>query len=192
MSTTQEDIRGEEPTGGQYKGASEAFTVDVKAAIYGGGNVISIDDSNDNYCVPFNEQSADYDEKIMGIALDGTKKQLLNTYKTTGKISLVRHGAVDVCLADNNVAIILGDMLRAEVDSITYDGIATCKLGVVDKLAETALTTTGDYVTSQVLQTAFIELSEIVGIALEAKDATTGGYIRAFLTIAPRYRPTTV
>jgi len=191
MVTSQDDIRGEEPKGGQMKEASEAFTVDVKAAIYGGGNVISVDDSNAGYGVPFNEVGATGDENILGVSLDGTKKQSLNTYKTTGKIGVVRHGVVDVCLADDSQAIALGNYLRAEVDEITYDGIATCKIGAVDLLAPTALTTTGDAVTSVKMQTLLIELSEIVGMALEANAGSIGGYIKCFLTLMPHYRVAT-
>jgi len=191
MSTTQEDIRGEEPTGGQYKESNEAFTVDVKAAIYGGGNVISLDDSNAGYGVPFNEAGVTADERILGISLDGTKKQLLNTYKTTGKIEVVRHGFVDVCLANDNQDIVLGDWLRAETDSITYDLVTSAKIGAVDLLAATALTTTGGATTHQEMANLCLELSEIVGMAMEAIANTTGGYIKCFLTLMPFYRPAT-
>ena len=189
MSTTQEDIRGEEPKGGQSRMASEAFTVNVKAAIYGGGNIVSLDDSNAGYGVPFNEQGASNDERILGISIDGTKKQMLNSYKTTGKIEVVRHGIVDVCLANDNQALVVADWLRAETDSITYDGVTTAKIGAVDLLAETALTTTGAVTTASLAQMC-IELSEIIGMALEAVDASTGGYVKTFLSLMPFFRPT--
>lgn len=181
--TNIKNIRGAEPAGGQAKGPGEANTIIATTAIYGAGNVLSLDDSTAGQAVPYDEQGAGEDNIILGISTHGTKDQGTGDYNTGARVGYTREGVHDVCLADDNQVIAAGDRLMAETDSITYDGQASSKIGAVDLSAPTALTTTGDATTHGELATVFVEYSKIIGIALEAKAQNAGGYIKTLLCI---------
>jgi hypothetical protein len=179
--TNIKNIRGAEPTGGQSKDAGEVNDIICTVAIYGGGNILAVDASTAGQGVPYAEDAADI--TILGITTKGSKDYATKTYDTGARIGYTREGTHDVCLADDNVTIIVGDRLAAESDSITYDGISTCKVGAVDKSAPTSLTTTGDATTHGELAAAFLEYNKVIGLAAEAKASSTGGYIKTLLCL---------
>jgi len=179
--TNIKNIRGAEPTGGQTKDAGEANDIICTTAIYGGGNVLVVDESTAGQGVPYLETAGDL--TILGITTRGSKNFVTQAYDTGVRIGYTREGTHDVCLANDNVAIAVGDRLAAEADSITYDGVASAAIGAVDKSAPTALTTTGDATTHAELAAVFAEYNSIIGLAAEAKTSSAGGYIKTLLCL---------
>lgn len=179
MSNIQ-NIRGAEPSGGQTKAPGEANNILCTLPIYGGGNVLALDASVAGYGNPYADDAADI--VILGISTKGSKDFATNAYDAGKRIGYTREGTHDVCLANDNAAVAVGDILAAESDSITYDGISTCKMGVVDGLVpstQAAATT----IIGTSLAVVFAEYGTIIGIALEAKATSAGGYIKTLLCI---------
>jgi hypothetical protein len=119
---------------------------------------------------------------ILGISTKGSKNFATNAYDAGARIGYTREGTHDVCLADNNAVIAPGDTLDAETDSITYDGVPTAKVGAVNLMvpATRAASTT---IVGTSLAAVFAEYGTIVGIALEAKASSQGGYIKTLVCI---------
>lgn len=180
--TNIKNIRGAEPTGGQSKAPGEAQNIVCTEAIYGGGNVISLDSSTAGQASPFNLAGTTNDKVILGITTKGSKNFATGSYDTGARIGYTREGVHDVCLADDNVAIAVGDTLSAELDSITYDGVSSAKIGAVDKQVPTTRNAASNIIGSAIAS-IFQEYSEIVGIALEAKTSSAGGYIKTLVCI---------
>jgi hypothetical protein len=175
------NIRGAEPTGGQTKMPGEVNTIFCTLPIYGGGNVLAIDADAQGFGNPYKDDAADI--RILGISTKGSKNYATKTYDAgTVRIGYTREGTHDVCLANDNVAIIEGDPLAAESDSITYDGVANAKIGAVDKSAP-AVRAAATTVNGTALAAVFAEYGAIIGIALEAKATSAGGYIKTLLCI---------
>jgi len=179
MSNIQ-NIRGAEPTGGQTKAPGEANNILCTLPIYGGGNVLALDADVAGYGNPYLDDAADI--VILGISTKGSKDQATGDYDAGKRIGYTREGTHDVCLASDNAAVAVGDTLAAESDSITYDGVASAKLGAVDTLipATRAAATT---IIGTSLAAVFAEYGSIIGIALEAKATSAGGYIKTLLCI---------
>ena len=174
------NIRGAEPTGGQAKAPGEANNIICTLPIYGGGNVLALDSSVAGQGDPYLAASGDI--VILGISTKGSKNFATKSYDAGARIGYTREGTHDVCLADDNAAVAVGDTLAAEKDDITYDGVANALLGAVDTLipATRAAATT---IVGTSLAAVFAEYGSIVGIALEAKTTSSGGYIKTLVCI---------
>lgn len=174
------NIRGAEPTGGQAKAPGEANNIICTLPIYGGGNVLALDADAAGKGNPYADDAADI--VILGISTKGSKNFATKSYDAGARIGYTREGTHDVCLANDNAAVAVGDTLAAETDSITYDGVANAKVGAVDTIipATRAAATT---IIGSSLASVFAEYGTIVGIALEAKTTSAGGYIKTLVCI---------
>ena len=174
------NIRGAEPTGGQAKMPGEANNILCTLPIYGGGNVLALDASAAGYGNPYADNAADI--MILGISTKGSKNFATKTYDAGARIGYTREGTHDVCLLSTNAAIAAGQVLSAVTDSITYDDVSSAKLGAVDLQVPTTATAATTVVGSA-LALAFAEYGQIIGIALEAKTSSAGGYIKTLVCI---------
>jgi hypothetical protein len=126
-----------------------AFELPLTVGTWGGGDVLSFDDSAAGYVIVYNQAGTTNDLHIAGIGLMCTRDWLKPQHAAYGvaplngvDVSIIRYALADVRLANDNVAIAIGDVIAAEADSQTIEEVATQAVGAVDKMAWEEITVT--------------------------------------------------
>lgn len=169
-----------------------AFDLIATHGVWGGGGVAAFDDSSAGQVTHYNQAGSSNDLHIAGLFYKGTRQYnkgyiIYGETPLTGKVvSILRHGQANVRIADDNDTIAVGDVLQAEADSQTIEGVASQAVGVVDKMAWEELTITTP--TSTDITNWAADLSAQVGISLEAEASSVDDddeRIACYLEIVP-------